>query len=522
MSDIEISNIGIPFLDSMLGGGFLSNSIVVISYQPGTKIRQFGVQMGLKKYEEKLHTIIVTFHYSIKEFIDWVKVSLTNPELYKKIMGTRPIGSLSVIDCFSIAEGDEDSKIGDVHNVSNPFNVDNLLSVMAKVRENIPKDTRVYWVFYDLTNMSIGVPENDLVKFCRRAFRYYKQQGDLAFYYLNEKAHTDMFFAKLYQLSDVFIKLLAEETPRGLENCVQVIKGVFPFESKKVFFEINENGEIQVVTNKLDIKSSMPAKSLSTVGYFESGKDLEYSKVIRTGIPMLDSLLGGGILSNSIVVVSHQYGVRFLEPSIQMFQNQFGEKTHIILFNFHFPSQEYEPRLKMLLERSEVHKSPEKSLSYGNVSVIDCFNTPQSETDTQEGYVYYPANPFDVDRLISAMTRVRNDISESKSVFWIFYSLTDMSIGIPEDELIKFCRRAFRYHKHCGDLALYALTEQAHSERFRAKLYQLSDVFIKIVGEDKPEGIETSLQVLKGSFYFNSKKTRYQLDEKSQIQFVED
>jgi KaiC/GvpD/RAD55 family RecA-like ATPase len=521
MGSLKVSTMGIPLLDSLLGGGFLSNSIVVVSFQPGVKMRQFGLHLGLKKFEEKLHPITVTFRYSIRESIDVVKFSLTNPELNKKINEIHPVSRFTVIDCFNITGSEEDSKIGNIYHVSNPFNVEELLSAMANARRSIPEDEQVYWIFYDLTNMSIGVPENELVKFCRRAFRYHKQLGDQAFYYLNEKAHTDTFFAKIYQLSDVFIKLLAEETPTGQRNAVQVIKGVFPFNSKKVIFEINENGEKKVTNNKLDTKTATLAENISTVEYFKREKHLKNLKIIRTGIPRLDSLLGGGLLSNSIIIISQQYGVRILETLLQIFKNQFSEKTHLILVNFHFTPKMFDTLLKMLVETSEIQVLREK-ITYDNVSIIDCFNPSRSETDKQEGNVYYPVNPFDIDRLLSAIARVRSNISENKSVFWIFHSLTDMGIGVPEDKLLKFCRAAFRYHKQYGDLVLYTLIERAHSERFLAKLYQLSDIFIRLIGEDKPEGIETSLQILKGNFNYSSKKARYQLDEKNQIQFVED
>ncbi len=522
MGDLEVTSTGVPFLDSLLGGGFLSNSIIVISHQPGSKIRHLGLQIGLNKFEEKFHLINVTFHYSLHEVTDWVKVYTTNPELYKKVKETSPINGVSTIDCFNISESEEDSKIGNVYYVSNPFNIDNLLSVMAKVRESIPKDQPVYWVFYHLTNMNIGVPENNLIKFCRRAFRYHKLHGDLAFYYLNENAHSDVFFAKLYQLSDVFFKVIVEETPSGLKNGIQVIKGVFPFESKKVFFDINEKGEIQVITNKQDIKPLIPTESLYTAGYFKNGKDRGDTNIIKTGIPTLDMLLGGGILSNSMVVTSNQYGVRILKPLTQILQSQLGEKNHIININYHFSPQEYELRFKMLSQRTEVQRSLLESFSQGNVSIIDCLNIQRGETKEPRSNVYPLSNPFDVDKLLSVMTKVRNSISEEKSVFWIFSTLTDMSIGLPEDDLVMFCRKAFRYHKHCGDLALYTLTEQAHSKRFQAMLYQLSDVFIKFTGEETQEGIDTSLQILKGIFNFSSKKTRYVIDEKGQIQFLED
>jgi hypothetical protein len=117
------------------------------------------------------------------------------------------------------------------------------------------------------------------------------------------------------------------------------------------------------------------------------------------------------------------------------------------------------------------------------------------------------------------MTKVRDEIPEDKLVFWIFDNLTEMSVGVSDDELIMFCRRAFRYHKSKGDLALYIINEQAHTEMFRARLYQLSDVYIRLLGENTSEGIETSIQVMKGIFNFDSKKAKYIIDETGQMQF---
>jgi hypothetical protein len=228
------------------------------------------------------------------------------------------------------------------------------------------------------------------------------------------------------------------------------------------------------------------------------------------------------MLQNSIIVASYQYGIRTLEAFFYIFRDKF-EKTHVIHVNYHFSPEEYEVRSKLLRQKAEIHEFPAKSFSTGDLSVIDCFNIKQDETDNERSNnVYTLSSPFNVDKLLSIMTKVRNSIPEDKSVFWIFTDLTDMSIGILEGEVLKFCRRAFRYHKWCGDMAIYTLNEQAHSERFRAKLYQLSDVFIKFIGEDMREGIETSIQVLKSSFNFNSKKTKYLLNEKSHVRFIED
>nr|MDO8081019.1 hypothetical protein [Candidatus Freyarchaeota archaeon] len=524
MYNLRTTNSGISILDSLLGGGFLSNSIIVLSFQSGVKFWELVHRIIYNNYDDKFHLILVTFHLSQQQLVNRLKVSQQSDKHYKEVMESLTTGSVSVIDCFSVSEGEEgDSQKGNVHYVSNPFNVNNLLSVMAQVRESVPGDKRVYWLFHNLTNMSVGVPEDDLLKFCRKMFRYHKQRGDLAVYLLNEYAHTDKFFAKIYQLSDVFIKLIAEETSWGLENSVQVIKGVFPFQSKKVFYDINENEEIIFRNKKMDIKPQVPTSTFSTITQMEKGGEkAEGSKFIRTGIPKLDSLLGGGMLSNSITVASYQYGVRTIETMLSIFQNQLGRKTHLIQIAYRFALDEYLTRFKLSEPLAEITKGSLDLFSHGDVSVIDCLNLQQDETNTQKNNIYHLSNPFDVDKLLSLMSRVRDSVSKDKSVFWMFSSLTDMSIGVPEDELLKFCRRAFRYHKWCGDLALYTLTEQAHSEMFRAKLYQLSDVFIKFLAEDTREGINTSIQILKSAFNYDSKKSQYILNEKGQIQFLED
>ncbi|MHA1605573.1 MAG: hypothetical protein ACTSWF_13085, partial [Candidatus Freyarchaeota archaeon] len=234
-----------------------------------------------------------------------------------------------------------------------------------------------------------------------------------------------------------------------------------------------------------------------------------------------------GMLSNSIIVASFQYSVRPLESIHHIFQNRFTDSTHIILVNYHFLSEEYKIRTKVLVERNDIHKASLKSFSYGNTSIIDCFNVPRIETDNKANdysvkNVYRVSNSFDADRLLSVMTMVRDSVPKDKDVFWIFYSLTDMNIRVPEDDVLKFCRRAFRYHKWWGDLALYTINERAHTEMFRAKLYQLSDVFINFISEETQGRMDTSIQILRSLFGYSLKKTRYLLDERGWIQFLED
>ncbi len=131
--------------------------------------------------------------------------------------------------------------------VSNPFNVENLLSVMARVRESVPGDRKGYWYFRDLTSMSIGVPEDELLRFYRRAFRYHKSFGDLALYTMNEQAHSEIFCAKLYQLPDIYLRFLGESTRERIKTSVRVLNGVFNFNSKKAKYIIDEKGQMQLL-----------------------------------------------------------------------------------------------------------------------------------------------------------------------------------------------------------------------------------------------------------------------------------
>jgi KaiC/GvpD/RAD55 family RecA-like ATPase len=521
MEELRITNTGISVLDSLLGGGFLSNSIIVLSYQPGTKIRSFSIQLILNKFDEKSHLIDATFTLSIKESIEKVRELVRGSKTFEKVEDTFPSDHISTIDCFNIPQ-EENSLKDNVCYVSNPFNVENLLSAMTEVRESIPSDKKVYWFFRDLTGMSIGVPEDELLKFCRRAFRYHKQRGDLAIYFMNEKAHTEIFFAKIYQLSDVFIKLTVEGESGELATSVQVIKSVFPYQSKKTLYYTEPGGEIKFIADKIEESSLTPVSTLPISKYFEDKINKGDFEFLISGIPTFDFLLGGGMPFNSNIVLSHDYGIRIIESLASIFGKAIVEKIHKIHINFHYPLPEYVTRKKRFDEIAGFRTDTSESFSEGTLSYIDCFNTPRSEADTREGNIYSVSNPFDVDKLLSVMAQVREEILKGKLVFWILNDLTSMSIGVPEDELLKFCRRAFRYHKSLGDLALYIMNEQAHSEMFRAKLYPLSDVYIRLRGENTPGGIETSVQVLKSVFNFNSKNAKYIINEKGRMQFMED
>lgn len=519
MEDLKIVKTGIPFLDSLLDGGAPGN-VVLISQQPGVKFRELVHRVLYNNYNEKFHLILVTFHLCLQEYIDLVKYSTSESRTFGELSKIFSAGNLSVIDCFSLREGEANSKEGNVQYISNPFNMDSLLYAMSNVRENIPPDKQVYWYFPDITNMNIGVSEDVLVKFCRRAFRYHKQKQDFAIYVLNGKVHTEKLFAKLYQLADIYLRIVAKDTPWGLENVIQLVKTPLRIQSQKVFYDVKENMEIQFRNDELKISSqTLLTDSLFEISPPQSRKPSIHPEIIRTKIPLFDSLLGGGIPPNSVIVFAYQQGIMIGDLLIHMFYNMSGEKNHIVIINYPYSVNQLTAYLKILHERFASKNLPLKCFSSSNITIIDCLNSQQDKTDIPNINIHVVSNPFDIEKLLSTMADVRTHIPENNPVFWVFYSLTEMSIGVPEDELIMFCRRAFRYHKWRKDMALYVLNEQAHSETFLAKLYQLSDIYIKFMAEDTYGGRAASIQVLKSPLNYNSAKVKLPMDEKGQISF---
>jgi hypothetical protein len=127
-----------PVLDSLLGGGYLSNSVMVISYQIGIKLFEFFHQILINNLDDKTYPIVVSFHFSVQEDINWLKAAMQKSELFKKVMKIISPNNVSFIDCFNIPDSEENSKKGNVYYVSNPFSANNLLSVMAQVRNSVP------------------------------------------------------------------------------------------------------------------------------------------------------------------------------------------------------------------------------------------------------------------------------------------------------------------------------------------------------------------------------------------------
>ncbi len=226
-------------LDKRLGGGIPPNSIVLISFQTGTTFMEFN-EWRIFKQLKNPHIILVGFTLPALEFID-----RANIRSVLKSEDANPRGKefLSVVDCFT-QESEKIEKIdfGTIFHVSYPFDTDKLYSILKKVREGF-ENKQVVWVFDSLTGLSIGVSEENLAKFCRRIFRLHKSHKDLSFYLLNMNAHSDKFLAIVTQLADIVIHFKIEEKEEKLRNYVQVIKGVFPIDTTKLYYETNKNRE---------------------------------------------------------------------------------------------------------------------------------------------------------------------------------------------------------------------------------------------------------------------------------------
>jgi KaiC/GvpD/RAD55 family RecA-like ATPase len=237
MQGVKVLKTAVPELDERLGGGIPSNAIVLLSFQTGITFLEF-TDWTVTKQMKNAHVILVNFSSPVGEIIDRSNVKSAFDSENIKVHQEE---SFSLIDCYT-QESETTKRVdgGKVYQIPGSFGADKLYSTMRKVREGLGKDKWVLWVFDTLTNMSIGVSEEEMAKFCRKVFRLHKSYNDLAFYLLNMGAHSKNFIATITQMADIAIDFKVEEKENRLKNYVQVIKGEGPINTKKLYYETKE------------------------------------------------------------------------------------------------------------------------------------------------------------------------------------------------------------------------------------------------------------------------------------------
>lgn len=154
------------------------------------------------------------------------------------------IDRMRIINCFS-SEDENDKYLlnGKMYTLDEPFDTDKLFSIMRTVRESLPENAWVVWLFFSLTDLSIGVSEPEIARFFRRVSILHKQYGDLAFYLLNMDAHSPKFLAMIAERVDIIINFRIDETEKKLRNYLQVIKSPFLIDTKRLYYDIEPNGD---------------------------------------------------------------------------------------------------------------------------------------------------------------------------------------------------------------------------------------------------------------------------------------
>ncbi|MHA1409777.1 MAG: RAD55 family ATPase [Candidatus Odinarchaeia archaeon] len=222
--------LGIRGLDYALGGGILNNSVVLISFEPGTREWAFGAEVIRRSLLNEEYIIHLDFDhtpdYYLKAFLG---VGIETEENQKKLADKFKKGYLKLIDCFTTEISSEKFKELDTQYtlIDNPYNLSKLLFTMKRVRESIPENARVRWVFSNITSLSINLEIQDVIKFCRSAFRFHKQMNDQAIYYVNKLAHPREFLSMIYQLVDTIIELKNKEVNNRTVTFLKVIKNSF-------------------------------------------------------------------------------------------------------------------------------------------------------------------------------------------------------------------------------------------------------------------------------------------------------
>ncbi|MEM3586722.1 MAG: hypothetical protein QXO71_05295 [Candidatus Jordarchaeaceae archaeon] len=241
----NVVSTGIPKIDEILGGGFLSNSIVLIAHQTSYRFTEFADWKLVYESGKNFFIILVDYCKPVEDLYCTAGVSEFSEENSKGDKTFISMDRVRIINCFSGDVWGTKNIFGDkVYNLDDPFDCDKLFSTMKSIRESLPEKSWAVWVFDSLTDLSIGVPEHEIVKFFRRASRLHKQYGDLAFYILNIDAHTSQFLAMISQMVDVRINFKVEETENKLKSYMQVVKSPFPIDTRRLYYEIGPNGNL--------------------------------------------------------------------------------------------------------------------------------------------------------------------------------------------------------------------------------------------------------------------------------------
>ncbi|MHA1754934.1 MAG: RAD55 family ATPase [Candidatus Odinarchaeia archaeon] len=245
----EHTNLGIDSLDTALGGGVLKNAIILIAFEPGTKEWVFGAEIIRKALLNGDYVIHIDFDHGPDYYLSsFLGLNVENKQIQEKLKNAYQSGRLKLIDCFTTEASTDEAK-KDLDNyfiVDNPYNLSKLLFKMKQVRDLISSDAPVKWVFSNITSLSINLEIQDVVRFCRSAFRFHKQYDDLALYYVNKNAHSNQFLSLIYQLVDVIIELKVKETNNRTVTLLKVVKNAFMYPIPSEIIYRIENGKVNI------------------------------------------------------------------------------------------------------------------------------------------------------------------------------------------------------------------------------------------------------------------------------------
>ncbi|MEM2110062.1 MAG: RAD55 family ATPase [Candidatus Odinarchaeota archaeon] len=229
MAEAGFLPLGIEGLDAALGGGVLKNGIVLISFEPGSDEWAFGSEIIRNSLISDEYVIHVDYDHAPDYYVNSiVGLGVESYSARDKLRKEYDAGKVRFIDCFT-AESSQDKVKPTAFTVilDNPYNLSKLLFTMKQVRESIPHRSVVKWVFSNITSLSINLAVQDIVRFCRSAFRMHKQFNDQAIYYVNRGAHPPEFLSLIYQLVDVVVELRNKEVGNRVMRFLRVVKNQF-------------------------------------------------------------------------------------------------------------------------------------------------------------------------------------------------------------------------------------------------------------------------------------------------------
>ncbi|MHA1377242.1 MAG: V4R domain-containing protein [Candidatus Helarchaeota archaeon] len=220
----NVEKFGLKTLDALLGGGIApGSSVLMVSDHPGTRKQFFSLHFAeeiLNSEKDNSHVFNVVYSYPLHQVIELYPDPIIKKALKEK--------KYTIVNCYGITTYHDEFKDLSIVHLENANDINKLRYIIGTLREEQPPDSRIRWIFDDITNMVITIGSEDRVlQFLRDAFHILKTYGDLALFFVDRTPHSPKFVSSLESMVETVINLTVKDISSVLVPHLRCVKNRF-------------------------------------------------------------------------------------------------------------------------------------------------------------------------------------------------------------------------------------------------------------------------------------------------------